>query len=111
MLVTYSNPRVEKFFCDYGRLKTKLGAEWTRKIVKIINALEAAETFQDYLDTGYAKPHLLTNSNGCYGLSVSANVRVVVKPNLGNNSVEICNEIDVKGVCDYHGDKENWFIP
>ena len=111
LIVTYSNPKVERYFGDYDKLKQKIGYDYTRKVVKIINALEAAETFSGYLSTGYAKPHTLTNSDGCYGLSVSKNVRMVVKPNLINNSIEICTEVDVKGVCDYHGDKENWYIP
>lgn len=92
-------------------MQKRIGYEWTRKIKKIVAALEAADTFQDYLVVGYAKPHPLTNTDGCYGLSVSGNVRLVVKPNLEENSIEICEEIEVKGVCDYHGDKENWFIP
>lgn len=44
-----------------------------------------------------------------YSLHVAPHVRLIIEPNGTQDTVMICSEVE--GVCDYHGDKENWYIP
>ena len=43
--------------------------------------------------------------------SISANARLILEPDATEETVMICTEVEVEGVVDYHGDKDNWFIP
>ena len=43
-------------------------------------------------------------------LYVAANVWLILEPNATQDTVMICTEIEVEGVSDYHGSKENWYI-
>ena len=109
--ITYANKKVEKYFTDYSKMKKKLPAEWVRTIKKHIDRLEAAECFGDFLALGLGKPEVLTGySNIRYSLHVSANVRLIIEPNATQDTVMICTEVEVEGVNDYHGSKENWYI-
>lgn len=61
-------------------------------------------------DTG--KPEQLTGyKNIRYSLHVAPHVRLIIEPNANQDTVMICTEIKVEGVSDYHGSKENWYIP
>jgi len=89
-----------------------LPAEWVRTIKKHMVRLEAAECFGDFLKLGLGKPEQLTGyHNPRYSLHISANVRLIIEPNATQDTIMICNEIEVEGVIDYHGSKENWYIP
>lgn len=37
--------------------------------------------------------------------------RLIIEPNATQDTIMICTEIEVEGVSDYHGSKENWYIP
>ena len=112
MKITYADQKVERFFTDYDKMKKKLPFEWVRTIKKHIDRLIAADTFGDFLKLGLGKPELLSGySQVRYSLHVSANVRLIIEPNTTMDTVMICEEIEIEGVCDYHGSKENWFIP
>ena len=77
-----------------------------------MDRLKAADTFGDFLTLGLGKPEQLTGYKQIrYSLHVTPNVRLIVEPNAAMDTVMICEEIEVEGVCDYHGDKENWYIP
>ena len=109
--ITYANQQVEKFFEDYDKMRKKLPFEWVRSIKKHINHLKAAETFGDFLALRLGRPEPLAGyENVRYSIRVSANVRLIVEPNADQDSIMICSEVEVKGVCDYHGSKENWYI-
>lgn len=45
-----------------------------------------------------------------YSLHVAPNARLIIEPNAAQDTVMICTEVEVKGVSDYHGNKENWYI-
>lgn len=112
MRITYANLRVEKYFSDFSKLRRKLPIEWIRIIKKHLDNLEAAECFGDFLKLGVGKPELLTGYKQIrYSLRVSANTRLIIEPNATQDTIMICEEIEIKGVSDYHGDKENWYIP
>ena len=109
--ITYANRRVEQYFSDYGKMKRKLPLNWVRTIKKHIDRLEAAECFGDFLKLGLGKPEqLLGWKNLRYSLHIAPNVRFIIEPNATRDTVMICTEIEVEGVSDYHGDKENWYI-
>ena len=81
--ITYTNKKVEKYFKDYNKMQKKLPFEWVKTI----------------------KKHMR------YSLHVAPNARLIIEPNATQDTVMICTEVEVKGVSDYHGSKENWYIP
>lgn len=112
MKINYANQRVEKYFTDFVKLQKKLPFPWVRSIKKHLNNLEAAECFGDFLNLGLGKPELLSGySRVRYSLHIAANVRLIIEPITKQNEIANCTEIEIKGVSDYHGDKENWYIP
>ena len=112
MRITYANPKVEKYFSDFNKLKKALPADWVRAIKKHLNYLEAADCFGDFLKLGLGKPEQLTGYKQIrYSLRVSANARLIIEPNATQDTIMICDEIEIEGVSDDHGDKENWYIP
>lgn len=112
MRITYANKRVEKIFLDYNKMKKELPDDWVRSIKKHMNHLIAADTFGDFLKLGLGKPECLVGYKQIrYSLRVTPNVRLIIEPNATQDTVMICSEIKVEGVCDYHGNKENWYIP
>lgn len=112
MTITYANAKVEKFFTDFNKLKRALPLEWVRSIKKYLDRLEAAESFGDFLSLGLGKPERLSGYKQLrYSIRITPNVRLIVEPNATEETVMICNQIEIEGVSDYHGDKENWYIP
>lgn len=112
MKITYANKKVEKYFTDYSKMKKKLPFEWVRAIKKHMDHLIAADNFGDFLSLGLGKPEQLSGYKQIrYSLHVAANVRLIIEPNATQETVMICEEIEVEGVSDYHGDKDNWYIP
>ena len=41
---------------------------------------------------------------------MAPNERLIIEPNAAQDTVMICTEVEVKGVSDDHGNKENWYI-
>lgn len=112
MRITYTSQKVEKYFSDFGKLQKTLGFEWTRTIKKHLNNLRAADCFGDFLKLGIGKPEQLTGYKEItYSLHVSPNARLIIELNAAQDTIMICDEIEIEGVSDYHGDKENWYIP
>ena len=109
---------VEKLF-DWengcARLKKKIGAELARAAKLRINQMKASETFWEYLAMRLGKPHVLSGDlSNCYAVSVSANFRLIIAPQVDNFSPEIlkcCKKVVVKGVVEYHGGKNEWIVP
>lgn len=92
-------------------MQKKLPSDWVRTIKKHMNNLKAADTFGDFLSLGLGRPEALVGyDHPRYSIRVSANARLIVEPNEARDSVMICQEIEVEGVSDYHGEKENWYI-
>ena len=93
-------------------MQKKLPLEWVKMIKKHINRLEAAECFGDFLKLGLGKPEQLQGyKQPRYSLHVAPHVRLIIEPNAEQDTIMICNEVKVEGVSDYHGRKENWYIP
>ncbi len=116
MQFKYQDEKVRKILCDAKMLQRKVGLEMGRKIKQRINQLEAADNFNEYLTKiGLGKPHPLEgNLDKCYGISITANYRIVIEPlgtKLDLESLKNCKELNIKGVLDYHGGKNEWIIP
>lgn len=123
MQIIFEDDSVKELFDDLcqiqtpkGLMKKQIGAELTRSVKKRYDQLKSANNFLIYLSTGLGKPHSLTGMEDCYGVSVSANWRLVIKPVADDKSPEAlkrCDTVQIKGVVDYHGKgaKNNWIIP
>ena len=112
MRITYANKKVEQYFEDYELMKKKIPAEWVRTIKKRMEHLKAADTFGDYLKLNLGHPEPLKGKDaGKYSVRITGNVRLIIKPDIKNDAVMICEVIKVEGVVDYHGAKESWYIP
>ena len=112
MNINYVNKKVEKIFCDYGLMKSVLPFDWVKTIKKRIDHLRAAETFGDFLTLGLGNPEQLSGfENITYSLRISANVRLIIEMTVSQDELNNCSDITVRGVCDYHGSKFNWYIP
>ena len=112
LIITYKNKKVEKYFTDYSRMQKKLPFEWVRTIKKQMNQLSSAETFGDFLKLKLWHPEQLSGYKQIrYSLHITGNVRLIIEPNAAQDTVMICTEVEVEGVSDYHGGKDNWYIP
>lgn len=112
MKITYANKQIEKCFSDYNVMTKKIGPKLTRSVKKQIDRLIAADTFGVFLSLGLGHPEQFAGyPNPRFSIRVNANVRLIVEPNTTENSLMICSEVEIEGVSDYHGSKENWYIP
>ena len=59
------------------------------------------------------KPERLEGHHGQvqFSIHVSPNVRLIIIPEIENENYSECRDVQIRGVCDYHGDKTNWYIP
>lgn len=116
MQFEYQDEKVQKILCDAKLLQRKVGLEIGKKVKQRMNQLEAAENFNQYLTKiGFGKPHqLMGNLDKCFGISITANYRIVVEPletELDIESLKNCKILNIRGVLDYHGGKNEWIIP
>lgn len=115
MEIGYDKPKLEKYFDNYTEMQKKIGPPLTKCVKLRINQIGAATTFQEYLDIGLGKPHDLSGvDHGCYGISLTANYRLVVYPDaddLSSESLSNCKKVFIKGVIDYHGSHRSVLIP
>lgn len=112
MDITYANEKLEKYFTDYKLMQRKLPFEWVRSVKKTMDRLVAADEFGHFLALGLGKPEQIKGREGQirYSLHISANVRLIIELNATQDTVLICSELEVEGVCDYHGSKEDWYL-
>ena len=100
---------------NYNGIVKKIGLSMTKILKKRVLQIKASDNFAIYLKTGLGKPHPLDGElEGCYGISITANFRLVIKPITNAydiKSLSQCDTILVKGVVDYHGGKCNWILP
>lgn len=115
MLIEYESETVQKIFIDYALMKKEIGNNRARATKKRIDQLKAAVNFSVFLTTGLGKPHpLYENLKGYYGVTITGNVRLIVRPNTESMEPEVlkqCDTVIIKGVMDYHGSKNEWLIP
>ncbi len=114
MQIDYENPKVEKIFNDFNEMKKKIGNDLVIIIKKRLNQLSAAEDFSSYLSLRLGKPHPLDHDlKGYFAISLTGNIRLIVRPDttsLDKDKLKECKTVYIKGVVDYHGKKNKWFI-
>ena len=112
MQITYASKKVQRYFEDLEEMKRKIPSDWVRSIKKHLVRLHAAAVFGDFLKLNLGHPEPLKGKNeGKYSLHITGNVRLIIEPSDKGEAVKICKVVQIKGVADYHGDKENWYIP
>lgn len=115
MEIEFVDEKVRTLFDDFSLMAKRKGIEMTKGIKKRYEQLKAAETFSNYLSTGLGKPHSLTgNRERLYGISITANIRLIVEPvsvDLSMESLNKCTKVIIKGAEDYHGSKITTYIP
>ena len=115
MLVEYESESVRIIFNDFEMIKKEIGKDRARATKKRIDQLKASDNFSIYLTTGLGKPHpSYENLKGYYGITITGNIILIVKPDvesLDPEALKECDTVIVKGVMDYHGKKNEWIIP
>ncbi|HBI73656.1 MAG TPA: hypothetical protein DDY59_10740 [Lachnospiraceae bacterium] len=117
MHFTYKDKKLKKSIeeNDYSWISKTIGMQMTKTFKKRILQIKASDNFAIYLRTGLGKPHPLEGDlNGCYGISITGNFRLVIEPVTelyDFESLSKCDTVLVKGVTDYHGGKYNWILP
>lgn len=109
MNVLYETGSVSRFFSDFELMKRKLPSDWVRTIKKHLDYLTAADCFGTYFKLGYGHPEPMKPYPNRFSVHISANVRLILELDATSDPA-ICTTVTVKGVCDYHGNKENWYI-
>ena len=98
-------------------MRKEIGAELTRAVKKRYNQIVAFPSFSALQLSGIGKKEALDGDRkGTYSLRVSANYRLIVKPDtddLSAESLKQCDTLIIKGVIDYHGKGKSfsWIIP
>lgn len=98
-------------------MRKAVGAELTKAVKKRYNQIIAFSSFLALQQSGIGKMESLEGGRkGLYSLRISANYRLIVKPeanDLSSESLKKCDTLTIKGVIDYHGKgtKYNWIIP
>lgn len=110
MEIKYANKNVEKYFTDLNQMRRILPFGWVKKIFKLIELFKNSQDFSDFINYHIWKPELLKGYEiPTYSLHISANARLIIQLE-GNEKVRLCTVVEVKGVNDYHGKKDNWYI-
>jgi len=115
VLIEYEDKTVQKYFTDFELMKKETGKDIARATKKRIDQLKASVNFSVYLTTALGRPHPLDeNLKGYYGVTITGNVRLIVRPDtesLEPEALKSCDTVIIKGVMDYHGRKNEWLIP
>ncbi len=115
LIIDFETSKIKSYFDDWNKTKKKIGPQLARTTKKRHDQLKAAKTFGIYLSVGLGNPHRLYHDlDGYYGVYVSGNVRLIIKPvaeSLELNILKNCDTVIIKGVEDYHGGKHEWRIP
>lgn len=122
MEIEYADETIKELFLDLlnvsgskNLLQKRIGLPITRQAKMKLNHLMSADNFHKYLQYGIGKPHSLTgNFEGYYGVSLSANFRLIIQPVPDDRSpqaLKLCDTVKIIGIVDYHGEKNEWLIP
>ena len=115
MDVSYASPKVMQYFDDFDKMKKRIGTNETKIVKRRHNELCAATSFSEYLALNLGKPHSLSHDlSDCFGVSITGNIRLVIKPLCEDRTPEAlknCIKSEVIGVVKYHEGKKEWLIP
>lgn len=108
--------RLQVIIDDWDQCSVDYGMELTKQLKKRIDQLRAHVNFGEFLEKGLGKPHRLQGSDydRCYAVSVGAAQRLILRPvvdDLSPESLKMCQQVEIKGVQEYHGQKTTYLIP
>ncbi len=120
----FEDDRVQELFEDLNDVRNsrnlmrkEIGAELTKAVKKRYNQIIAFSSFSELQRARIGKLEALEGDRkGTYSLRLSANHRLIIKPqseDLSAESLKKCDIVIIKGVIDYHGTskKSSWIIP
>lgn len=116
MELTYANEKVKEIFLNGDKMIKRVGLPLAKSIKKRKDQLESFVNLFELMGSGIDNPHLLKGDlYGCIGWSITGNVRIILDLELKNGEVYSLDipkrkKICIKGVCDYHGGKNEWTI-
>lgn len=116
MKIEFVNSRVEEIFLDLKKMSKKHGAVLTKAIHKRYAQLVALSNVKELMLSGLDNPHILKGDFHRYvGWSITGNIRMILDIGLQEGEqygegVAQRTTITIMGVCDYHGNKDEWII-
>lgn len=94
-----------------------IGDELAKAFKRRLNQMESFDSFAEFYDGHIDNTEALKgNLKGYYSMTLNANYRIIIKPNIEECSIESLKhikEFKIIGVIDYHGEsnaKNKWLI-
>lgn len=116
MRIRFEKSKLQKLIEDKQSLAKKHGVDFSKKLLKRLNELKAFKDVGELMQSGLDSPHFLSGElKNCIAWDIDANKRLIlgigILPHQTLDADYIyLDEIIFKGVVDYHGSKENWYI-
>lgn len=114
MQIEYESNKLKRLVEDKVALQKKVGFELAKNFLRRLDQLKAFQSIGELVKSGIDNPHELKgNRMGYIGWSIDRNKRVIIRP---ENAYDLqkdpyaCKKVIIKGVVDYHGGKENWYL-
>lgn len=114
MQIEYESNKLKRLVEDKVTLQKKVGFELAKIFLRRLDQLKAFQSIGELMKSGIDNPHELKgNRMGYIGWSIDGNKRVIMRP---ENVYDLqkdpyaCKKVIIKGVVDYHGGKENWYL-
>ena len=117
MKLIANNNKVHKFFNNFDKISKKHGIEFAKRLQKRLSELEAVQNIKELFELKLGNPHFLKGQfDSCISISITGNFRLLLETGINQKNrnvqeVEMLEEIEIKGVVDYHGNKNEWIIP
>lgn len=102
MVINYLNKKIEKVLSNQALIRREYG-KLGDIIPVILSVLEVADNLGEVPDVPPMRRHKLTGQyQGCWGISINKNWRMIIKPNCGERVLKEIKEITIIGIVDYH---------
>lgn len=111
--VRFCSHKIERIFKNRSEMQRRINHQWLKRLWQRLAELYAANNYEIYLKRATGKPHLLEPaSDNVVAITITGNVRLLIELDIAEGkTASDCCSIVVKGVVDYHGDHETWYIP
>lgn len=107
MNIRFENSEFENTLLDARALKKRIDNDLSKNIYKRLFQLSSLCDSKEFFVCGLDNPHPLKGDlKGYIGWSIDKKYRLI----LSFNNTEKQDEVIVKGIVDYHGDKNKWLI-
>ena len=112
-----NNKKVQEFFADYEEISKKCGPVFAKQLQKRMAELSSYENIFELFNSKLGGPHFLQGDlDTCLAISINANCRLILETGISQKDRNVLDvmkleEIEIKGVVDYHDGKRKWIIP